>query len=203
MIDAAAVHGAMVETRSGWEVISSFGDPVAEGRACAETVGFADLSHMTKIEAALASPTRSLDRLADRAGGWWVCPVRPDLQLVLGTPDSNESQPQAPLPEDARATDLTAALAAIALAGPAARELFARFCALDLRDGALPVRGFRPGSVARTPGYVLREAPQRFLVLAGAAYGVYLWQLIADAAEHLGGRPVGVDALPAMEPGDA
>ena len=33
------------------------------------------------------------------------------------------------------------------------RELLARFCALDLRAQARPVGGFRPGSVARTPGY--------------------------------------------------
>jgi hypothetical protein len=38
--------------------------------------------------------------------------------------------------------------------------------------------------------------PARFLVLFGAAYGAYFWEVVDDAARHLGGRPVGVDALP-------
>jgi len=57
-----------------------------------------------------------------------------------------------------------------------------------------PVGGFRPGSVARTPGYVLREAEDRLLVMVGWALGEYLWQVVADAARHLGGGPVGADA---------
>lgn len=200
---AAAGTGALVESRDGWDVIASFGEPEAEARACAETAGFADLSHLTKIEAALANPAGAPDGLADRPLGWWVCTVRPDLQLIVGSPASGDRL-EAPVPPGARTTDLTAALCAIAVAGPRAREVFARFCALDLRGAEMPVRGFRPGSVARTPGYVLREAPDRFLMICGAAYGIYLWEVVADAAEHLGGRAVGIDALPSpLEAGDA
>ena len=93
------------------------------------------------------------------------------------------------------AVEVTSALAALTIAGPLAREVFARFCALDLRPQAMPVRGFRPGSVARTPGYVLREDADRFLMLFGWALGKYMWTVVADAAEALGGGPVGVDAL--------
>ena len=46
----------------------------------------------------------------------------------------------------------------------------------------MPVGGFRPGSVARTPGYVLREDADRFLMLFGWALGEYLWTVVADAA---------------------
>ena len=73
--------------------------------------------------------------------------------------------------------------------------VFARFCALDLRAQSLPVGGFRPGSLARTPGYVLREDDERFLMLFGWALGEYMWTVVADAAEALGGGPVGVDVL--------
>jgi sarcosine oxidase gamma subunit len=90
------------------------------------------------------------------------------------------------------------------LLGSGAAELLARFCAIDVRPAVTPVAGFRPGSVARTPGYLLKEADDRLLVLTGWAYGEYLWELVADAAEHLGGGPVGEDALtPIPEPARA
>ena len=48
--------------------------------------------------------------------------------------------------------------------------------------------------MARTGGAILCEAPDRYLMLFGAALGQYVWTLVADAAGHLGGGPVGVDA---------
>ena len=95
--------------------------------------------------------------------------------------------------------DVTTAHAALAIAGPLARELFARFTAIDLRPQATPVRGFRPGSLARVPGAILREAEDRYLMLFGAALGRYVWTVVSDAALHLGGAPVGVDALSRVE----
>ena len=66
--------------------------------------------------------------------------------------------------------------------GPLAREVFARFTAIDLRPQVTPVHGFRPGSVARTPGVVVCEGEDRFLMLFGAALGAYVWTVVADAA---------------------
>jgi hypothetical protein len=83
--------------------------------------------------------------------------------------------------------------------GTQAREVFARFTAIDLRPQITPVRAFRPGSVARTGGAILCEAPDRYLMLFGAALGQYVWTLVDDAARHLGGGPIGVDALPDLE----
>jgi sarcosine oxidase gamma subunit len=94
-----------------------------------------------------------------------------------------------------RGIEMTTSYAALTIAGPLSRELFARFCALDLRPQPAPPNAFRPGSVARTPGYVLRENGDRFLMLFGWALGRYMWETVADAAAHLGGAPVGVDAL--------
>ena len=95
----------------------------------------------------------------------------------------------------ATVVDLTSALAALTIAGPLAPEVFARFTAIDLRPGSTPVEGFRPGSVGRTPGAILREGEQSWLMLFGSALGSYMWTVVADAAENLGGGPVGVDAL--------
>jgi sarcosine oxidase gamma subunit len=81
------------------------------------------------------------------------------------------------------------------LVGPLAREVFARFCALDLRPAVTPVRALRPGSIGRQPGILVCEAEDRYLFLFGWAIGEYMWSVVADAGGHLGGRPIGVDAL--------
>jgi len=61
---------------------------------------------------------------------------------------------------------------------------------------------WRPGSVARTPGGILCEAEECYLMLFGAALGQYVWTVVDDAARKLGGGPVGLDALPRGEAGD-
>ena len=147
----------------------------------------ADVSLLPKTE--LQGDLRHELNVAVRQGGGWYCPVTPTRALVVGA--------DADVPAGAAALDVTGVFGALVIAGPLARETFARFCALDLRDAKLPVGGFRPGSVARTPGFVLREADERFLVLFGAAYGQYLWEVVMDAATRLGGHAVGSEALDA------
>ena len=165
----ALAAGARFEVRDGWNVAVSYGDDSRDA-----PVRWADASHLPKIEVhghhelALGQATTT--------NGAWRCPVTRDRTLVIGD-------------RDADGVDLTTALAALTVSGPLAREVFARFCALDLRPQSMPVGGFRPGSVGRTPGYVLREDDDRFLMLFGWALGEYMWTVVADAAGALGGAP--------------
>jgi glycine cleavage system aminomethyltransferase T len=179
-MERQALHaGARFEVRGGWNVAVAYDAEETLHR----TVAWADVSHVPKLE--LHGRHELTPGLASRTNGAWWCPVTRDRTLVIGgTPDLAEDH-----------VEVTTALAALIIAGPLARELFARFCALDLRPQATPLGGFRPGSVARTPGYVLREDTDRFLMLFGWALGEYLWTVVADAAEGLGGGPVGIDAL--------
>lgn len=179
----AAAAGATFEERDGWRIAVRFAEPEVEAAALRETAVWADVSHLRKLE--LTGQANPELGTATRAGRGWVCPVTPGRSLLLGA----ES-------DDASALDVTTQLAALRVAGPLARELLARFCALDLRPGVTPPGAFRPGSVARTPGFVLCEAADVYLMLVGAAYAAYVWEVVADAGSRLGARPAGADAVP-------
>jgi glycine cleavage system aminomethyltransferase T len=204
----ALAAGAELERRDGWNVAVRFDGEEAERARCQTSVGFADLSHLGKIEvqagpgelAGIAAEPLELGRATRFNGGWW-CPFTPERAIALCEPGAlaglRERLEDAAAGYDTLSSviDVSTAFAALVLQGPLAREVFARFTALDLRDVATPPEGFRPGSVARTPGAVLRESEDRWLMLFGAALGQYVWTVVADAAEHLGGGPVGVDVL--------
>ena len=179
----ARAAGARIEQRDGWNVAVGFDGEEAERERLRSTVGFADMSHLGKLE--LHGAHHLTLGEARHADGVWWCPYTAERALVLGRPSEPEG------------VDVTTVFAALAIEGPLAHELFARFTALDLRDAVTPVHAFRPGSVARTPGAVLRQSERRWLMLFGAALGQYIWTVVADAAESLGGGPVGVDALDA------
>jgi glycine cleavage system aminomethyltransferase T len=176
----AIAAGATMERRGGWNVAASIPGPDH-----AAVVGFADVSYLRKTELQGDTSGGTLGT-ATRRGGAWHCPLTPTKELVIG----GEGDPAG--------VDMTGALCALTILGPQARETIARFCALDLRPQVTPVAGLRPGSVARTPGLIVCEAEDRFLLVVGSALGEYLWTVVADAAGHLGGGPIGVDALPEL-----
>jgi glycine cleavage system aminomethyltransferase T len=189
----ALAAGAQIEERDGWNVAVRFDGAEAERERLGSTVGFADLSHLGKLEVQGAEAGGlELGTAAIRDGAWW-CPYTRERALVLCAPGDLPTLRD----ELDDVVDVTTALGALAIQGPLAREVFARFTALDLRDRVTPVHAFRPGSVARTAGAVLRQTETRWLMLFGAALGQYMWTVVADAAESLAGGPVGVDALDA------
>ena len=155
--------------------------------------------------AAITGHDLELGRALRADGAWW-CPYSAERAVVLCSPNDTAALRDRLLASAAGANglasviDTTTSQGAMTILGPLARETFARFTAIDLRPQVTPVHAFRPGSVARTGGAILCEAPDRYLMLFGAALGQYVWTLVADAAGHLGGGPVGVDAL---EPLDA
>ncbi len=207
--------GARLARVEGWSVPNAYSEPRIEWERLTRTVAFADRSSLAKLE--IQAEPQELARIVALAGDggevalepglaghehetWW-CPVTPSRVLALSEPAEAPAL-RARVEEaaaGARGTvsvlDATCGLAALSLIGPEARELLARFCAIDVRPALAPPGAFRPGSVARTPGYVLVEAEDRLLVLVGWALGEYLWQVVADAADRLGGGPVGAEAL--------
>ncbi|MGH2870221.1 MAG: hypothetical protein ACRDNK_21955 [Solirubrobacteraceae bacterium] len=207
---SAADEGAHFEVRSGWNVAASYGsDPKAERRTAERVAGWADVSQLGKLE--LQGPAEQLAELAGaplelgtatRSQDAWWCPLTLTRALVIGEPaagaELRERLTAALGDPGAAATnvvDVTTTFAALTIVGPEATEVFARFSALDLRPSSTPVGALRPGSIARQPAVLVREAPQRYLFLFGWATAEYVWSVVADAGHHLGARPIGADAL--------
>lgn len=170
----ARAAGARFEVRDGWNVAVDYASPPPD-------TGWADVSHLRKLEL----PHGRDFGTATRDGDAWLCPLTRSRALLIG---GSASPPEGAL-------DLTTCYAALTIVGPRAREVIARFCALDLRPQIAPPGSFRPGSIARQPGMILVEAPDRFLLLFGWALGEYMWTVVEDAATHLGGAPIGTEGL--------
>jgi len=212
-IEAELVEaGAQIEERDGWRVAANYGDTIAEKKACAESVGVAELSSLgiaellanpAVIEAITTEVAGTAAKLGEAvfAGGAWWCTVKPDRVLAITSPGDTASlrgrleSAAAARSELTSVTDLTSTLTTFSVSGPLARDTFARITALDLREREFPLQGFLPGSIGRVPGLLLRQGPDSFLHTFGAASAQYMWESVIDAAEELGGRPVGIDAL--------
>jgi heterotetrameric sarcosine oxidase gamma subunit len=207
----ALAAGAKLERRDGWSIAARFDGEEAERARCATSVGFADMSHLGKIEVQAAADEieqvvehRLELGTATRTETGWLLPYTPERAIAVCAPGPRAgllrtlSDAAAGAAGHTSVIDVTTTFGAMVITGPQARETFARFTAIDLRPAALSVNGFRPGSVARTPGAILREDEDRFLMLFGSALGQYMWTVVADAAESLGGGPVGAEVLEAM-----
>ena len=212
-IEAELVEaGAQIEERDGWRVAANYGDTIAEKKACADNVGVAELSSLgitellanpAVIEAITTEVAGTAAKLGEAvfAGGAWWCTVKPDRVLAITSAGDTASlrgrleSAAAARNELTSVTDLTSTLTTFSVSGPLARDTFARITALDLREREFPLRGFLPGSIGRVPGLLLRQGPDSFLHTFGAASAQYMWESVIDAAEELGGRAVGIDAL--------
>jgi glycine cleavage system aminomethyltransferase T len=211
LVPQARQAGGRIDVRDGWQVAVEYGSVEGEREACRATVGIGDVSSLGKLEfqgdpadVAAAAAAGGADEIelgrAVRGGDAWWCPFSNRRVLAVCAPsrapglrDELVGAPRGAM----TVTDMTCALAALALVGPLARDVLARLTAIDLRPDRTPEASFRPGSVARVPGMVLREHGERYVLMFGSAYAQYMWTQVTDAAEPLGGAIVGADALAA------
>ena len=79
--------------------------------------------------------------------------------------------------------DVTAGYAALQIEGPGATTVLRRISEmpLDTLPGA--------GAVAHIRAWVIRDGDDSYRLLCAQEYGHYLWEVVVDAAEPLGGGP--------------
>lgn len=94
-------------------------------------------------------------------------------------------------------TNVTAALAAVNLAGPDSRKVLEKLCPdLDLSAEGFPYLGVRTGTVAGIPARLLRVGfvgELGYEIHVPARFGEALWDALMEAGKPFGIRPFGVE----------
>ena len=96
------------------------------------------------------------------------------------------------------AVDISSGLAGAGINGPKAASLLSMITELDVSAEALPDLHCVQSRFADVQGLLVRQdvgtAPAFQLYIA-REYGEYVWEAITQAARHLGGGPVGTEAI--------
>ena len=93
-------------------------------------------------------------------------------------------------------TNVTAAYAAVNLAGPRARDVLAGLTDLDMSNEALPYMAFAEGEVAGIPARLLRigfVGELGYEIHCPAEHGESLWEVLMEAGKPYGIAPFGVE----------
>jgi sarcosine oxidase subunit alpha len=97
----------------------------------------------------------------------------------------------------AHVVNITAAYAAVNLAGPRARDLLSKLCDRDLSPAALPYMAGAEGMVADIPGLLVRigfVGELAYEIHVPSAFGEGLWEALVEVGKDFGLAPFGVEA---------
>lgn len=212
-----------------WRRPDHYGDAAAEIRAVHERVGLMDVSTLGKLLVRGADAQRFLDgvfpsrvstlrvgrvrygvfntesgRIVD--DGTFVR-VAEDEYLVTTSSGGVDQVYEAFLlwaaerRLDVDVVNVSGALAALALSGPAARDVLARVADLDVSNEGLEYLGVREGAVAGVPALVMRIGflgELGFEIHFPSAAAEHVWDAIMEAGAELEILPLGVEALKAL-----
>ena len=100
--------------------------------------------------------------------------------------------------------DISSGLAGAGITGPKAAFLLSMITELDISAEALPDLHCVQSRFADVQGLLIRQdigtTPGYQLYLA-REYGEYIWEVITQAARHIGGGPVGTEAIGSLRDG--
>lgn len=86
----------------------------------------------------------------------------------------------------------------LVVTGKRAPEFFAKICAVDLRESALPKDTIVQTNVARLNAILIKSGHSEtpiFDILVDTASAVYLWRALLDAMLEFNGKPIGLPAI--------
>jgi sarcosine oxidase subunit alpha len=207
-----------VDHMGGWRFPGGYATVEDEIAAIRAGCGLADVTPHGKLQiegdAAHAALAAAFDHAPEaihsgrRVPAGYLFRLRPDL-FYLSTPPGRESDAASQI-EAAVAglglfvtvTDVTHGLADLCLIGPNSALVLSHLCGLDFRDAAFPNLAGQHSSVAKTRQLIRRRdfGPLPSYSLAGdQSLAAYLWEALTTAGREYGLRPVGVQALAALE----
>ena len=176
-------------------------------RETAEVAGLADLSPLARIGfkgagafdwlTAAGLPAPDVNRWAE-SRGVTVARLGPGEALIYGAQSDGiqalADRHEAEAPALCFAAPRRDSHVWYRLTGRRTPDLMARLCGVDLRRGVFPGDGVAQTSVARLSAIVIREDIHHlpaFHLFADFASGAYLWDVLAGAADALGGGLMG------------
>lgn len=191
-----AIHaqlGADVAVEAGAEMVRSYGDVDAERAVIARTAGLADVTVRSKIDV-----RGDVDRIVSLFPGDLIARIADDWAVLLSPPGSVADRVismQTAAGPAAMVTDVTHLYVGFVLCGPLFADAVSRLSSWDPAS-------LRPGNATGAPiadvrAIVVRpEAPPDLLeIYVATELGRYVWGVIHDVVEGLGGEPVGWNAL--------
>ncbi len=204
-----------VSERAHWP--ASYGSTEREGETVRAAAGLADVGPLVKLSVSGPDVFVSLGRigLGGQVGGitagtlagvavdaWHIAP---DETLIVYKP-ADPADPAAAIAGVAALrsggfapVEQSSGIAALVLAGPAAREVLRDVFPIDFHPRALEDRRLASGPVAgiRTVvGRMDRDGLPSFTLLVARDLAVALWEALREAGGSHGLRQVGTDALP-------
>ena len=95
----------------------------------------------------------------------------------------------------AHLTDLSSALTAIQLVGPASRDLLSKLTSLDLVPSQFPDLRCAQASIAKVHGLLIRAdigSHLTYEIYCRREFGEYMWETVHDAGQEFGAVPFGL-----------
>ena len=146
----------------------------------------------------------TVERVGSDGGPRLVARLAYDECLVLTGPTERDSTAQALEAHAAgcaHVVDVTSALAGIGVVGPLGHLLLASVTELDVDPDTFADMSCAQASVAEVHGTLLRLDIGGLLsyeLYFPREFGEYMWTALVEAGEHLGVRPVGIEAIASL-----
>jgi len=220
------LQGAVMSELDGWQQPLHYGDGASELKMLRESVGIHDLSprgavrlvgeDAVSLETGLFSGQKELavgqareGRIAGENGTVSLLELRlaRDEFIFLTAPGDAETVTEFllfPSASCVHTVDISSGLAGAGIIGPQATFLLPMITELDVSSEAFPSLRCVQSRFADVPGLLVRQdavtGPAYQLYFA-REYGEYIWEVITQAARHIGGGPVGTEAIKCLQDG--